>query len=210
MSFYLHAGGLLSEHELWPGEGSDSIDESTFEHGSLTYATPPLVENTELLGTSVVTLYMSSTQPEALIFATLLLVDAEGHEHELTRGWLRASQRKPRPDSTPWEPVLAHDERQPLTPGEIYELKFPIVPTGRLFRAGERIAIRIKGADDEPPKNALQAVARNHLRLAKPARITVYHDEQHASRVDFPITRGNIIGTYMSGGDIESSFALSH
>jgi len=32
----------------------------------------------------------------------------------------------------------------------------------------------------------------------------------HATRVDFPITRGNIIGTYISGGDIESSFGLSH
>jgi predicted acyl esterase len=210
MSFYLHAGGLLSEHELWPGEGSDSIDESSFEHGALTYATPPLVENTELLGPIALTLYVSATGPEALIFATLLAIDSDGQEHELTRGWLRASQRKLRSDSTLWEPVLAHDERQPLEPGKIYELRFPIVATGRLFRAGERIAIRVKGADDEPPKNALQAIARNHVRLAKPTRITVYHDEQHPSRVDLPITRGNIIGTYMSGGDIESSFGLSH
>ena len=210
MSFYLHAGGLLSEHELWPGEGSDSIDESSFEHGALTYATPPLVENTELLGPIAVTLYVSTTGSEALIFATLLAIDGEGQDHELTRGWLRASQRKLRSDSTLWEPVLAHDERQPLEPGKIYELRFPVVATGRLFRAGERIAIRIKGADDEPPKNALQAIARNHVRLAKPTRITIYHDEQHPSRVDLPITRGNVIGTYMSGGDIESSFGLSH
>lgn len=210
MSFFLHRGGLLSEHELWPGEGVDSIDESSFEHCSVTYATPPLVENTEVLGTTVVTLHVSCTQPEALIFATLLLIDHEGREHELTRGWLRASQRKLRADSTPWEPVLAHDERQPLKPGQVYELQFPIVPTGRLFQAGERIAIRIKGADDEPPKNALQAIARNHVRLSKPARITIHHDEAHASRIDLPVTRGNIIGTYISGGDIESSFGLSH
>ena len=207
-TFYLHKDGVLSEHELWPAEGSDVFDESNFEHGALTYATPPLVENTELLGPSVLTLYVSSTDTEALLFATLLLIDREGREHELTRGWLRASQRARRDDSMPWEPVLAHNERERLEPGQIYELKFPIVATARLFQAGERIALRIKGADDEPPLTSLQALARNHLRRPRPARITIHHDESHPSHIDLPITRGNIIGTFFSGGDI-SSFGLS-
>mgnify|MGYP003693847587 CR=1 FL=1 len=59
-TFYLHKDGMLSEHELWPAEGSDSFDESTFEHGALTYSTPLLVENTEVLGPSVATLYVST------------------------------------------------------------------------------------------------------------------------------------------------------
>ncbi|TMA08225.1 MAG: CocE/NonD family hydrolase [Deltaproteobacteria bacterium] len=208
MTFYLHKDGVLSEHELWPGESVDSFDESNFEHGAVTYATPALVENTEILGPSVLTLYLSTTDTEALLFVTLLLVDRSGNEHELTRGWLRASQRRPRDDSEPWEPMLAHEEREPLEPGKIYELRIPIVPTARLFQAGERIAIRIKGADDEPPLNSLQALARNHLRRPRPARITIYHDESHPSHVDLPITRGNLIGTFFSGGDI-SSFGLS-
>lgn len=207
-TFYLHAEGMLSEHELWPDEGADSFTESSFEHGSLIYSTPPLVENTELLGPSVLTLYLSTTDTEALLFVTLLLIDREGKEHELTRGWLRASQRRLRDDSEPWEPVLAHQEREPLEPGKIYELRIPIVPTGRLFQAGERIVVRIKGADNEPPLNSLQALARNHLWRPGSARITVYHNERHPSRVDFPITRGNLIGTFFSGGDI-SSFGLT-
>ncbi|HEU4342870.1 MAG TPA: CocE/NonD family hydrolase [Candidatus Binatia bacterium] len=207
-TFYLHKDGILSEHELWPEEGADSFDESNTGHGSVTYATPPLVENTEVMGPSVATLYLSTTDTEALLFLTLLLIDREGKEHELTRGWLRASQRRLREDSKPWEPVLAHQEREPLEPDKIYELKIPIVPTARLFQAGERIAIRIKGADDEPPVNSLQALARNHLRRPRPARITVRHDESHPSRLDLPVTRGNIIGTFFSGGDI-SSFRLS-
>jgi len=71
-TFYLHKDGILSEHELWPGEGVDSFDESPFEHGSVVYTTPPLVENTEVLGPSVLTLYLSTTDSEALLFATLL------------------------------------------------------------------------------------------------------------------------------------------
>ncbi len=65
-TFYLHKDAMLSEHELWPAEGSDSFDESNFEHGSLTYATPLLVENTEVLGPSVMTLYVSTTDTDAL------------------------------------------------------------------------------------------------------------------------------------------------
>jgi predicted acyl esterase len=208
-TFFLHKDGLLSEHELWPGEGGDSFDESNFEHGAVTYATPPLVENTEVLGPSVLTLFLSSTDSEALLFVTLLLMDREGREHELTRGWLRASQHRLRDDSQPWEPIQAHKEREPLEPGKIYELKIPIVPTARLFQSGERIAVRIKGADDEPALNSLQALARNHLRQPRPARMTIYHDESHPSRLDLPITRGNVIGTFFSGGDI-SAFGLSH
>ena len=209
VTFYLHKDGILSEHELWPGEGADSFDESPFEHGSVTYTTPPLVENTEVTGPSVLTLYLSTTDSEALLFATLLLIDRDGKEHELTRGWLRASQRLLRDGCEAWEPVQSHVKRESLEPGKIYELKISIVPTARLFQAGERIAIRIKGADDEPPVNSLQALARNHLRRPRPARITIHHDENHPSHLDLPVTRGNIIGTFFSGGDI-SSFGLSH
>ena len=208
-TFYLHKDGILSEHELWPGEGADSFDESLFEHGSVTYTTPPLVENTEVLGPSVLTLYLSTTDSEALLFATLLLIDRDGKEHELTRGWLRASQRRLRDGCEPWEPLQAHEKREPLEPDKICELRIPIVPTARLFQAGERIALRVKGADDEAPVNSLQALARNHLRRPRPARITIHHDENHPSHLDLPITRGNIIGTFFSGGDI-SSFGLSH
>ena len=43
------------------------------------------------------------------MFITLLLIDRDGHEHELTRGWLRASQRMLRDDSEHWEPIQAHE-----------------------------------------------------------------------------------------------------
>lgn len=204
MEFYLHERGVLSEREHWPNEGVDNLDESAFEHGELTYSTPPLVEATELLGPSVLTLYVSCTGEEAFIHATLLLIDAEGRETELTRGWLRASQRRLDEErSTPWEPVLAHTAREPLTPGEIYELKIPIVATARLVGVGERIALRIKGADDEPASNALEGMARNHLTVARPIRITVHRNADHPSRLDLPITRGNVLGTFFSGGQSE-------
>jgi len=204
--FYLHEKGILSEHEFWPNEGVDNIDESAFEHGQLVYTTPPIVEPTEILGPSVLTLYVSSSGQEALLFATLLHVDAEGNERELTRGWLRASQRRLRDDSTPWEPILAHDKREPLVPGEIYELKFPIVPTACVLGVGERIALRIKGHDNEPVTSALEGVAREHLAVARPVRITIHRNADHPSHLALPITKGNVMGTFFSGG--KSEFAI--
>lgn len=206
MEFYLHEHGVLSEHEFWPNEGVDNLDESTFGHGELVYRTPPLVEETELLGPVVLNLFVSCTGPEALIFATLLAVDAEGNEEELTRGWLRASQRKLRADSTRWAPVQAHDDREPLEPGEVYELRFPIVPTAYVLRPGQRLALRIKGYDDEPASSGTQGIARMHLGLPRPIRLTIHRNAEHPSRLELPITRGNVMGTYFSGG--ASTFAI--
>jgi hypothetical protein len=53
------------------------------------------------------------------------------------------------------------------------------------------------------------SLARNRLRRPRPLRITIAHDESHPPHLDLPITRGNIIGTFFSGGDI-TSFGLSH
>ncbi|MEI9476378.1 MAG: CocE/NonD family hydrolase [Deltaproteobacteria bacterium] len=198
--FYLHANGLLSEHELWSNEGCDNFNDSTFVHESLTYRTPPLVENTEVIGPIIVNFYASSTDTEMLFFTTLLVIDPEGTEHELTRGWLKASQRRLRPDSLPWEPILEHSQRESLEPGAVYELHFDMVPTGRLFQKGDRIGIRIKSSDDEKALNRFQAQGRNHVWRQMPTRVTIYHDEAHPSCIWLPVTRGNVIGTYISGG----------
>jgi predicted acyl esterase len=201
--FNLHEKGMLSEREWWPNEGVDNIDESPFEHGEVVYATPPMVEETEILGPPVLNLFVSCTGPEALLFATLLSVGADGRETELTRGWLRASQRRLREDSTRWAPVQAHTEREPLEPGKVYELRFPIVPTACVLRPGERLALRIKGFDDEPSMSGLDGMARMHLALPRPIRITIHHDEDHPSRLELPVTRGNVLGTFFSGGASE-------
>jgi len=66
------------------------------------------------------------------------------------QGWLRASHRKLDPVlSMPWRPYHAHDERQPLVPGEVVELDIEIIPTSIVVPAGYRIALSIRGRDYE-------------------------------------------------------------
>ena len=202
--FYLHSNGLLSEHEFWPNEGGSSFEDNPFnQRGGLKFLSAPLVENTEVIGPIALKLYASTTDDEVLWFVSLFDVSPGGEERLLTRGWLRGSQRAIDPDkSKPWEPFHPHIKREPLVPGQIYEFDIKILPTGNLFKAGHRIGLKIRSVDDEKPKTSLEAVAQGHLWRQTPAWITVYHDEDHPSYLLLPITKGNIIGTFISGGNI--------
>jgi len=201
--FYLHANGLLSEHEFWPNEGSSTFEDSLYTRGSLTFLSPHLVENTEVIGPMVLNLYASSTDTELLWFVTFLDIDPEGKETLLTRGWLRGSQRQVDPErSKPWQPYHLHIKREPMTPGQIYYFNIEIMPYGILFKAGHRIGIRIKCVDDEKPTNSLEAHAVGHVWRQAASRVTVYHNTDYPSHLLLPITKGNIIGTYISGGKL--------
>ncbi len=87
-----------------------------------------------------------------LWFTSLWLTEEDGERRMLTRGWLRGSQRALDAEkSKPWQPVHAHTKREPLTPGEIYKFNFEIRPYGLLLKAGQRLGLVIKSADDEAP-----------------------------------------------------------
>lgn len=198
--FYLHENGLLWEREHFPNEGSTSFSDSAWGRGALEFSTPPMVEETEIIGPAVLNLYASTTDSEALWFVSLREVDAEGKERVLTRGWLRGSHREVDPArSTPWQPFHPHSRAEPLTPGEIYEFQIPLVPTAEVFKAGTRIKLRISSCDDKPA-HSLEAIAAGHIRRQTPARLTVFHNGDFPSHVLLPVTGGNVMGTYISGG----------
>lgn len=198
--FYLHEDWLLSEHEHWPNESSDSFEDSPWQRGYLAYYSPPLVEDTEVIGPIVLELFASTTDKEVFWIISLREIDQQGNERILTRGWLRGTHREIDPKrSKPWEPFHPHTSSEPLIPGKIYKFSIPIVSTGNLFKAGSKIALRISCVDDEP-KNALEAIAVGHLRRQSSSRITVYHNADYPSHLLLPITMGNILGTFLSGG----------
>jgi predicted acyl esterase len=199
--FYLHAGGLLSEHEFWPNEGATTFEDSAFSHAAATFATPAFVENTEICGPIALKLYGSSTDSEILWFASLWHVDGEGRQSLLTRGWLRGSQRELDPErSRAWQPYHLHERRVPLVPGEIVEFDIEIRPYGILLKAGERLMLRIRSADDDPPANFLHRIGQGALTRTRASHVSIHHDASHPSHLLLPVTRGNLIGTYLSGG----------
>ena len=204
--FYLHAGGLLSEHEFWPKEGWTTFEDSPFSHGGTSFTTPAMVENTEICGPIALKLFGSTTDTEVLWFASLWHVDAQGRASLLTRGWLRGSQRELDTErSKPWQPYHRHARRVPLEPGEVYEFDIEIRPYGLLLKAGERLALKIRCADDDPPQNFLQRIGQGGLTRPCASHVSIHHDAAHPSYLLLPITRGNLIGTYLSSGELDPS-----
>jgi predicted acyl esterase len=84
-------------------------------------------------------------------------------------------------------------------PGKIYEFDIKLIPTGVLFKAGSRIALKIRCVDDEP-KNPLELAATGSLPRTAVARVTVFHNEDYPSYLLLPVTKGNILNTFLSGG----------
>jgi len=198
--FYLHEGGRLWEREHFPNGGSSSFSDSPWGREHLEFSTSELVEETEVIGPVLLNFYASTTDDEVLWFVSLREVDAQGKEKVLTRGWLRGSHREVAPDrSKRWEPYHPHTRFEPLVPGRIYEFNIAIVATANLFKAGSRIKLKITCCDDQPD-NALEAIAGGHIRRQSGSRVTVFHNDQYPSHLLLPVTAGNVIGTFVSGG----------
>ncbi|MFC1820591.1 CocE/NonD family hydrolase [Thermodesulfobacteriota bacterium] len=200
--FNLHYNNrMLCEIEPWPDMLSYSYTDAPGDRGFLKYSSAPMVENTEVVGPLALNLYASSRGIDINFFIGLWDVDPEGNEICLTRGWLKGSHRElDIKRSKPYHPVHTHTNPQPLVPGQIYEFNIALFPTANLFEAGHRIVLKISSADDEA--EGINEVGMTHLLSQTPNTITIYHNAQYPSHLLLPITRGNIVGTYVSGGDI--------
>jgi predicted acyl esterase len=122
------------------------------------FSTLPLEKDTEITGPSALKLFLSSATANADIFAVLSVFDPQGKEvvfqgaldphTPVAQGWLRASHRKLDPKlSLPYRPYHAHDEDQPLKPGEVYELDVEIWPTCIVVPKGYRLVLTVRGRD---------------------------------------------------------------
>lgn len=211
--FYLHEDELLFERDYWPNEGSTTYEDGPYRHESVEFRSPSLVEATEVIGPITLNFYASTTGDDAIFIVELFEVDENGDEEELSRGWLRGSMRKvDEEQSEPWRVYHPFDEREPLASNEIYEFNVNIKPTGNLFKPGHRVGVRISsadvgggwgGADDTSWK---QAISTGHVYRQSVDRITIYHNEEYPSNLLLPVTKGNVIGTYYSGGERTPSF----
>jgi len=158
------------------------------------------VESTEIIGPIALKLYAATTGTDVNWIVTLLEIDAGGRERQLTKGWLKGSHRDlDMANSKPWEPIHTHAKSEPLVPGKIYEFDIKLVPTGMLFKAGSRIALKIRCVDDDPT-NPLELAATGSLPRTEVARVTVFHNEDYPSYLLLPVTKGNVLNTFLSGG----------
>jgi predicted acyl esterase len=146
----------------------------------LTFFSGPLPEDTEVTGSSAARLVISSTTADADLFVVLRVFSPQNEEvvfqgaldphTPIGQGWLRASHRKLDPGlSLPYRPYHSHDERQPLTPGRVYEVDVEIWPTSILVPKGYRLAVTVRGRDYEyPGKGARMKTFVNEMKGCGP------------------------------------------
>jgi len=62
--------------------------------------------------------------------------------------------------------------------------------------------VKISGADNETPETTMQSFRCGSLLRQIPSIVSIFHDADHPSHLLLPITSGNIVGTFLSGGDL--------
>ena len=147
---------------------------------ALTYTGAPLSAAVEIAGHPVVSLWLTSSEPDAAVFVYLEDIDENAQSHYVSEGSLLASNRA---TSTPDYDFLGlpyhrgnRDDRMPLPIGKSVELAFDLFPIAHRFEKGHRIRIAITGAD--------KVNARTSERTP---RLVFHRDAQHASRIELPV-----------------------
>lgn len=128
-------------------------------NGSASF-THTFAEDTEISGNMKLRLWVSTSAGKDMdLFVAVQKLNAQGDEvtfyaktgytnGPVALGWLRVSQRAlDKERSTPWQPVLSHDEPQPIDAGAVVPVEIEILPSSTLFRAGETLRLVIQGRD---------------------------------------------------------------
>lgn len=134
-----------------------SVEYAAFSE-SVTFRTPPFAEETEITGPVAAKLFISSTTSDADLFLIIQLFDYSGAEvtfpgaldprAPIAQGWLRASHRKLDPPlTTMHRPYHSHDQIQPLTAGQVYEVDVEIWPTCIVIPPGYTLGLTVQGSD---------------------------------------------------------------
>jgi predicted acyl esterase len=124
----------------------------------VTFVAAPLERETEITGPLAARLFVSSSTPDADVFAILRAFAPDGAEvvfqgaidphTPLAQGWLRASHRALDPAlTTDYRPYHTHTAPQPLVAGEPVQLDVELWPTSIVLPAGYRLALSVRGND---------------------------------------------------------------
>ena len=174
-------------HNRWYTQlgGADVIyaERTPQDQRMLTYSSTPLTQDLEVTGQGVMTLEVTSTATDGNFFVYLEDVSPDGASTYVTEGMLRALHRNVSPGPAPYRTLYPYHsflkkDGRPLVPGQPATLRFQLLPTSVLFKAGHRIRIAIAGADKD-----------TFLRLPAegPVTISVKRGGSTGSFIDLPV-----------------------
>lgn len=138
----------------------------------VSYLSDALSEPTRVTGSPTVTLRLSSSHTDGVLYVYLEDVAPDGHVTYLSEGILRLTNRAERTDE-PFSPVLvpsrtlARSDAAPVEPNIAFDVRVPLLPTSVLFEVGHRIRVSFAGHDQG--FQHLPAEGRPTLRLVSGA-----------------------------------------
>ncbi|WP_299954257.1 CocE/NonD family hydrolase [uncultured Modestobacter sp.] len=215
--FHLNSWERLRPEPWVPGSVDDVVPPDSFVQMPLThtrrvqslrYVSEPLAEPMLIAGPAKVRLFAAIDQADTVWMVSLKDIGPDPHvmtvregerelhpdlpERELTRGWLRASNRALDPErSTEWKPFhrLTRAAAEPVTPGEVVEYEIEVLATANLFEKGHRICVEISSMDT--PTGVAGATNAEyvpyHVTSSRTTLHTVFHDTAHPSAVLLPV-----------------------
>lgn len=148
----------------------------------LLFATEPLAEPLEVTGPITVTIHLSSDAPDTDLFAMLQdyyppsAAWPDGYRLNVADGIMRVRYRD------------GMDRPQPMEPGRVYRVSFPLYPTSNLFAAGHRLRLLVSFSSfprfDVNP-NTGEPMGR-HTRT-RVATNTIHLSPEHPSSIELPV-----------------------
>jgi putative CocE/NonD family hydrolase len=126
------AGGLCFGGGMGPN--GLALDLRPDEAVALTYTSPPLDADLDVLGMAEVVMYLRCTAPSAHVVVRLADVAPNGASLLVTTGVLNLSHRN------------GHDKAEALDPHTIYSVRVPLKAIGYRFLCGQRLRISVASA----------------------------------------------------------------
>lgn len=147
------------------------------------YTSPVLQQDIEITGHPVVTLFISSSEPDCVFYVYLEDVHPQGKVTYITEGILRALHRRVCSQTPPFKLLVPYHsfkkvDAQPLEPGELARITLGLLPTSVLIRKGHRIRISIAGHD----KGTFVRIPETSVPV-----YTIQRNQQFASYIDLPV-----------------------
>jgi uncharacterized protein len=121
---------------------------------AVAYVTPPLSNDTAVIGAGAVDVWVRSSTPNVDLQATISEVRPDGKETFVQNGWVRANERKlDAAKSTPLEPVLSlrAADVSPMPANRFAQVTIPLYYEGHMYRAGSRLRVRISAPNGDQP-----------------------------------------------------------
>ena len=217
VAFYLNSWQRLSAIPFTPRSVDDFIPPDSFvqmppsqtnDIAKLRYLSDPLPDDLLVAGPIALHLFAAIDQDDTNWIVSLRDVGPDPHvqtvregersvsadlpEREVSRGWLKASNRavdaaRSTP-GRPWHP-LTREAAQPVPRGEVCEYQIEILASANLFRRGHRICIDIMSLD--LPTGVAGATNVEyipyHIGSSRTTLHHVYHDAARPSHVLLPV-----------------------